>query len=114
VFHRLIERMNVMKRANKEECIKIAIVKIRLCGQGRIHAHLSRRGDGITIAIDRYDGIAVLRQTRRQLARSATDLQDAPAISRKRPPDEVVGKASLESHLFVLNSLLALPCSRFI
>lgn len=84
----------------------MAPIKIRPCSNVRIHAEPLRGDDGITVAVDRHDRISILRQARRQLAASTTDLKNPSTTSRKESPNEVVSKANLKWH-FVCPELAA-------
>ena len=72
--------MNVMQRSSKQDCIKMALIKIRPCRNARINPEPSSSGDRTLVAIDCHDGISVLQQTSGQFAPSTTDLQNLPAI----------------------------------
>ncbi|HMC23854.1 MAG TPA: hypothetical protein VKH14_00100 [Candidatus Udaeobacter sp.] len=74
VSYRFVQWMNVVKRANEQDCIKMAVTKIRPCSNARIHAELTSSGDRITVAVDYDHCIPVLRQARRHLALPTADL----------------------------------------
>jgi ADP-L-glycero-D-manno-heptose 6-epimerase len=88
-----------MKRASKQDCIEVVLIKIRPGCNARINAEEPRCGDGIGVAVDRDDSMSIPRQLRRQLARSTTDLKDTWAFSGKESFDEIVSVARFETHI---------------
>jgi hypothetical protein len=56
-----MERMNVMKRACKQDCVKIAIIKIRPFSDARIYTQLPRGSNGPRIAVNGDDGVSIPR-----------------------------------------------------
>src|SRR5439155_832228 len=72
--------MNVMKRAREEDCIKLALIKIRPYCDVRVDPKPPRSGDRIAVRIDCDDGVSVPRQTGSQLARSTADLQNSATL----------------------------------
>jgi hypothetical protein len=94
-----MERMNVMERMGEQDCIKMALIKIRPCNNPRIHAQSPSGRDSISITVDRDDRISALRQLRCQLTRSTTHLQNPPTIVRKESLNKIVSVARFELHL---------------
>ena len=90
--------MNVMQRSSEEDCVKLLARKIRPCRNARIYTMSPRSGYRIGVGVDRDDGVSVLRQKSRQLARSTADLKDTPAFGGKKSFDEIVRVARFEPH----------------
>ena len=87
---------------SEQDCIKVALIKIRPCSNPRIHAEPPSGRDRIAVAVDCDDRISAMRQLRCQLACSTTHLQNPPAIMRKESLNKIVSVARFELHFCVL------------
>ena len=59
------------------------VLKIGPGGDSSVNAQPLRSNDKIGVGIDRDERDSILKQARRQLARTTTDLQHAPRARRK-------------------------------
>jgi hypothetical protein len=96
----------VMQRANKQDCIKAALMKIGPNSDARIDIKAPRSGNGLAVAVNRDDGISILRQSGSQLACSTADLKDTSAFARKESFNKIVGITCFEPHVVSSDSAL--------